>query len=318
VNTIFDIAGRVTLVTGASQGLGRHFATMLAGRGAQVCVAARSIAKLDGIVTEIRKNGGVADAVALDVLDGASIASAISHVQQRFGTIDILINNAGVAVFGDPLAISEADWRRCMAVDLEGAWSGCRAALPRLLARGGGAIVNIISNHSFQVMRDSFPYPVAKHALLGLTRALALQYADKVIAVNAISPGWIETPLTLKQFAATSDPQRARAEVEAKQPIKRLGRPEELAAIAPCYVTCYPNAGLPNAFGGYDESPADMASVLAEFASNGWLNMVGGCCGSTPAHIAAVSAAVASIAPRRPPGRQEAMRLSGLESLVIS
>ncbi len=93
---------------------------------------------------------------------------------------------------------------------------------------------------------------------------------------------------------------------------------EELAAIAPCYVTCYPNAGLPNAFGGYDESPADMAGVLGEFASNGWLNMVGGCCGSTPAHIGAIAAAVRPCAPRAIPVRPPEMHLSGLETLVVS
>ena len=93
---------------------------------------------------------------------------------------------------------------------------------------------------------------------------------------------------------------------------------EELASIAKCFVTCYPNAGLPNAFGGYDETPADMASVLRDFAANGWLNMVGGCCGSTPAHIAAVAAAVRSIAPRRVPDRPAALNLSGLERLTIA
>jgi 5-methyltetrahydrofolate--homocysteine methyltransferase len=93
---------------------------------------------------------------------------------------------------------------------------------------------------------------------------------------------------------------------------------EELSSIARCYTTCYPNAGLPNAFGGYDESPADMASVLGEFAANGWLNMVGGCCGSTPAHIAAVAEAVRTAKPRRVPELQAAMRLSGLERLVVS
>jgi 5-methyltetrahydrofolate--homocysteine methyltransferase len=93
---------------------------------------------------------------------------------------------------------------------------------------------------------------------------------------------------------------------------------EELSAIAQCYTTCYPNAGLPNAFGGYDETPADMAAVLGDFASNGWLNMVGGCCGSTPAHIAAIAKAVGSFPPRRAPGQTTAMRLSGLERLVIS
>jgi len=92
---------------------------------------------------------------------------------------------------------------------------------------------------------------------------------------------------------------------------------EELSAIARCFTTCYPNAGLPNAFGEYDETPADMASVLGDFAANGWLNMAGGCCGSTPAHIAAIAAAVRAFPPRRPPEPDASMRLSGLEALVI-
>src|SRR4051812_32224483 len=93
---------------------------------------------------------------------------------------------------------------------------------------------------------------------------------------------------------------------------------EELARIANCYVTCYPNAGLPNAFGGYDESPADMAAVLGEFARNGWVNLVGGCCGSTPAHIAAIAEAVRGRAPRMLPAAERALRLSGLEPLAVA
>jgi len=93
---------------------------------------------------------------------------------------------------------------------------------------------------------------------------------------------------------------------------------EELASLAKCFVTCYPNAGLPNAFGGYDETPQAMAEVLGEFAANGWLNMVGGCCGSTPAHISAIAEAVRPLPPRRLPDQPTAMRLSGLEPLVIS
>lgn len=92
---------------------------------------------------------------------------------------------------------------------------------------------------------------------------------------------------------------------------------EELARLAPCPVTCYPNAGLPNAFGGYDETPADMAGVLGEFAANGWLNLVGGCCGSTPSHIAAIAAAVKGRPPRRPPQASRVLRLSGLEALQV-
>jgi 5-methyltetrahydrofolate--homocysteine methyltransferase len=93
---------------------------------------------------------------------------------------------------------------------------------------------------------------------------------------------------------------------------------EELAQIADCHVTCYPNAGLPNAFGGYDETPADMAAVLGEFAANGWVNLVGGCCGSTPAHIRAIAAAVAAHRPRVSPAHPAALRLSGLEALTLA
>jgi len=92
---------------------------------------------------------------------------------------------------------------------------------------------------------------------------------------------------------------------------------EELAAIADCYVTCYPNAGLPNAFGGYDETPADMAAVLGEFAASGFVNLVGGCCGSTPAHIAAIAGAVRGKKPRAIPAAEPAMQLSGLEPLRV-
>ena len=92
---------------------------------------------------------------------------------------------------------------------------------------------------------------------------------------------------------------------------------EELSRTATCYVTCYPNAGLPNAFGGYDETPADMAAVLREFAENGWVNLVGGCCGSTPDHIAAIASAVRGLPPRRPPAPVPALRLSGLETLSV-
>ena len=93
---------------------------------------------------------------------------------------------------------------------------------------------------------------------------------------------------------------------------------EELARIAECYTTCYPNAGLPNAFGGYDETPAEMAAVLGEFAANGWVNLVGGCCGSTPAHIAAIAQTVRGRKPRTLPKAKPALRLSGLEPLVVA
>jgi NAD(P)-dependent dehydrogenase (short-subunit alcohol dehydrogenase family) len=222
------LEGKAAVVTGAGSGIGEAIARRFAAEGAWVAIGDIDARNGERVAASL---GEMATAIATDVADRASVEHLAAAAAERWGRLDVWVNNAGVAVFGDPLAISDADWRRCMSVDLEGAWNGCRAALPRLIAQGGGAIVNIVSNHSFQVMRDTFPYPVAKHGLLGLTRALALQYADRGIAVNAISPGWIETPQTLSQFAATPDPARTRAEVEAKQPVKRLGRPDEIAAI---------------------------------------------------------------------------------------
>ena len=119
-----------------------------------------------------------------------------------------------------------------MSVDLEGAWHCAQSVLPDMLTRSNGAIINIISNHALTVIKRTFPYPVAKHALLGLTRALGLEYADRGIAVNAISPGYTDTQMAQDDFDRHPDPARARAETEAKQPPGRLCRPEEVAAVA--------------------------------------------------------------------------------------
>jgi len=108
----------------------------------------------------------------------------------------------------------------------------CRAALPAMLGQGAGAIVNIASSHSSTIIPGTFPYPVAKHGLIGMTRALALEYADRGLVINAISPGFIDTPSTQRYFAGLPDPDGARRAAESKQPVLRLGRPEEIAAIA--------------------------------------------------------------------------------------
>ena len=125
-----------------------------------------------------------------------------------FGTPDILVNNAGINVFRDPLAMSDQDWDRCMSVDLEGVWRCTRAFLPGMIEAGRGSIVNIASAHAFQIIPGCFPYPVAKHAVVGLTRALAIEYAARGIRVNAIAPGYIETPIATEYWNTFPDPER--------------------------------------------------------------------------------------------------------------
>lgn len=226
------LAGKIAIVTGAGQGIGEAIARRFASEGADVVVAEINAGAGEATAAAIaRETGTRSRFIHTDVADTASVEAMVAETVATLGAPDILVNNAGIAVFGDPLEITDADWARCMAVDLEGVWRGCRAVLPHMLEKRHGAIVNIVSNHAFQVMKQSFPYPVAKHGLLGLTRALALEYASRGIIVNAISPGYIDTPLNRKMFAEDPDP-RAREKVEARQPLGRLGRPEEVAAVA--------------------------------------------------------------------------------------
>ncbi len=223
----------IAMVTGAGQGIGHAIARRFAAEGARV-----AIAELDDdlglkAARDIAAETG-ADVIAIrtDVADEGSVNAAVAETQARLGPVSVLVNNAGIAVFSDPLEMTAEDWRRCMSVDLEGAWHCSRAVLPGMIAAGDGAIVNIISNHSFSVIPKTFPYPVAKHGLLGMTRALALEYAANGIAINAISPGYTDTQIAETTFAETGDAAKARARVEALQPVGRLCRPDEIAAVA--------------------------------------------------------------------------------------
>ncbi|MEQ1769897.1 MAG: SDR family oxidoreductase [Devosia sp.] len=223
---------KVAIVTGGGQGIGEAIVRRFAEEGARVVVAEINASVGGETARKVAEETGSEVAfVHCDVARTESVEAMTREVTALFGAPDVLVNNAGIAVFGEPLEITDEDWARCMSVDLDGVWRCCRAVLPGMLAKAHGAIVNIVSNHSFQVIKRTFPYPIAKHGLLGLTRSLALEYADRGVIVNAISPGWIDTPLSRKAFAEDPDPD-ARKKVEARQPLGRLGRPEEIAAVA--------------------------------------------------------------------------------------
>jgi NAD(P)-dependent dehydrogenase (short-subunit alcohol dehydrogenase family) len=135
-------------------------------------------------------------------------------------------------VFADPLQMTAEQWQRCFAVDLEGAWNASRAVLPGMLEQGAGSIVNIASVHGHKIIPGCFPYPVAKHALIGLTRSLGIEYAARGIRVNSISPGMIVTEMVERQLAGYPDPEAERARQAALLPCKRLGTPQEVAYTA--------------------------------------------------------------------------------------
>jgi len=193
---IFDLAGKVALVTGASSGLGVRFAEVLAENGAAVVLVARRADRLGALKARIEKSGGRAIAVEADVRERAAMQAAFDAAEAAFGTVTILVNNAGVAHAGRAIELAEEEWRRILSTNLDAVFYCSQEAARRMLAAGkGGAIVNIASVLGLGVAKGVVAYATAKAGVIQMTKALALELAFKGIRVNAIAPGWIVTEL---------------------------------------------------------------------------------------------------------------------------
>jgi NAD(P)-dependent dehydrogenase (short-subunit alcohol dehydrogenase family) len=215
--------GRTALVTGASSGLGRHFAHVLAQAGAKVIVASRRAQSLESLCGEIDKAGAQASALPLDVTDGASISRAFSNLASA-GGIDILINNAGVTTTTSVLDVSQQEWDQVVDTNLKGNFLVAQGAARLMKAQGrGGAIVNIASILGLRVAGHVAPYTASKAGVVQLTKAMALELARYGIRVNALCPGYIETDLNRDFFASET----GQAMIK-RIPQRRLGRPEDL------------------------------------------------------------------------------------------
>lgn len=226
------LADKVAIVTGAGRGIGAAIARCFALEGAAVVIAEKDPVTGAAIAAGLTGQGARALFVETDVSLPASAEAVVARTLAAFGRLDVLVNNAGINVFHEPLQTSAEEWRRCFAVDLDGVWHMCRAALPSMLDQGQGAIVNIASSHSSTIIPGTFPYPVAKHGLLGLTRALGIEYAARGVRVNAIAPGYIDTEIARDYWATFADPAAGRSRAESLHPPKRIGRPEEVAMTA--------------------------------------------------------------------------------------
>lgn len=220
------LGGKVCIVTGGGSGIGRASCLLFAQEGGKVVVADKSLDAAESVANEV---GDAAIALRTDVSDSQSVRAMLKQTVDRFGRLDVLVNNAGYGITGSVVETDEDDWDRLMAVNLNGVFYGCKYAIPIMRKQGGGVIVNTASNVVTVAIRDRAAYCASKGAVAALTRAMALDHVSEGIRVNCIAPGTTESSYFLKMLAKSERPDELRVELERRQPMNRMAAPEEIA-----------------------------------------------------------------------------------------
>jgi NAD(P)-dependent dehydrogenase (short-subunit alcohol dehydrogenase family) len=224
------LAGKAGLVTGAAAGLGRAVLRAACAEGAQIVALDRDGAELADAVAEVEAAGGQAVAYEGDVTNEADVAGAIERCIDEFGTFNVMDNNAGIALERRLHETSESDWDAIMEVNLKGAFLGCKHGVIAMRERGGGSIVNTGSIVSLVGDPNLPAYATTKTGLVGLTRVVAVDYAEDGIRCNIICPGDMVTPMVERTWELADDPAAARRAMEQAYPVKRISDPAEIAA----------------------------------------------------------------------------------------
>jgi NAD(P)-dependent dehydrogenase (short-subunit alcohol dehydrogenase family) len=226
--------GKVAIVTGAAGGIGLATSLRFAAEGAHVVLVDLPSPALDDALEAVQNAGGSAHAVGADVTQSADVERYAAEAERRFGGVDILFNNAGIEGYiGSGLSYPEDVFDRVLAVNIKGVWLGTKAVVPRMRQRGGGAIVNTSSVAGLRGGATMIAYNASKHAVIGMSRSSALEFARDRIRVNAVCPGPIETRMmhALERGFNADDPEAARRGFESRTPVGRYGQPEEVAAL---------------------------------------------------------------------------------------
>jgi NAD(P)-dependent dehydrogenase (short-subunit alcohol dehydrogenase family) len=225
------LAGKIAFVTGGARGIGRAIVEKFVAEGAAVTFVDVDDAAGTQAARELAAAGLETAFARADITSEADVRRAIGAVVDRHGTLDVLVNNAGVNAYFDATAMTEAEWDRVFAVDLKGAWLCAKYALPPMQAARRGSIVNIASIHATLTIAGMFPYAAAKSGLLGLTRSLAMEYGPLGIRANAIAPGYTRTRLVDEWMSKQPDPAETERRTLANHPLRRIATPAEIANV---------------------------------------------------------------------------------------
>ncbi|MGW4911042.1 SDR family NAD(P)-dependent oxidoreductase [Streptomyces sp. NPDC004270] len=217
-----SLQGKVAVVTGGARGIGQAVATVLAAQGAKVAVWDLDLGGAEKTVTAIQESGGTAIAIGGDAAEATAVAAAAARTRAELGPVTVLVNNAGITAYQPFTSIAEDAWDRMIGINLKGPFLVTRELVPDMLEAGWGRIVNISSSSAQTGAPAMAHYAASKGGVIGLTRALAIEFADKGITVNHVPPGFIDTPL-VRQGPIDVDA------VAQTMPMKRAGRPEDVA-----------------------------------------------------------------------------------------
>lgn len=226
-----DFKNKVVVVTGGGSGIGQACVREFVQRNAAVAIVERNRKRGEDTLAEVRANGGKAELFCTDVSRRNEVERLIPDIVARFGGIDILVNNAGIQRYGTVTTTSEEAWDEVMDTNLKGAFLMSKYAIPEMLRRDGGAIVNTGSVQSVAAQRNSVAYVVSKHALLGLTRCIALDYGKQNIRANCVMPGAIDTPMLRWSANLDPDPERVIRACDSVHLRGKMGQPEEVAHV---------------------------------------------------------------------------------------
>ncbi len=226
-----DFTNKAVVVTGGGSGIGRATAREFARRSAAVAIFDRNEQAGRETAEALRAEGHTAEYIHVDLAIGPQVERVVNEVAERMGGIDVLVNNAGIQRYGTATTTSEPEWDEVLNANLRSAFLASKHAIPHMIRRGGGSIVILGSVQSVTAQRNSVAYVVSKHALLGLTRSLALDYAKENIRVNCVCPGAIDTPMLRWAASLDENPERVVEACHKMSPLGRMGRPEEIARV---------------------------------------------------------------------------------------